>query len=289
MRCNMSNEDINESYNVESMDHEITDAELDAAFQDFMGLSDSDVNTVEGGDNVESEENVIDGKKETNEINDTNKDVQHSESSRLGRKVARIETKMVSKDEFDSLNSKIDSLLQKLNSKKEEPVYDEYGEVVQKSVSEEDVTRIIEERDIARERESKRKNMEYQSNYLESLRDLMDDIEDPQIAKEVYKKMVAPDSEFNKKLSDNPFKDVAKNFNRALRYVSSKKTFTGNRNPSIPNGVTTSNTNTGVTKKPIKLDPEAEEFARSTGMTAEEIEEALSGEIPITLRNRMNG
>jgi len=249
---------------------EVSDADLDAAFQQFMGNE------------------VIEETEEVEEVGviaqiETVPQVSHPEASKLGRKVKYIEDKMVSKEEFSHLNSKIDSLLEQLNRKPIEPEYDEYGHVVEKPV---DIDVLVEEkivqREVRKQQEFVRANQQYQDGYAESLRDLISEIDDPVLAKEVFKKMTDQGSPYNVRLSMNPYTDASKNFVRAVKSVQTP--FSGKRGSNVPTGVTTTSVTSTPQRKAPKLDAEAASYAKEMGLTADEIFDALDGDVPDRLR-----
>jgi hypothetical protein len=271
-------DEINESVNANGQIEDVSDAALDAAFQEFMGVDESN----EVNDSNDSNES-----NEENNENVTNiQKVEHSESSRLGRKVRYLSDNMVTKDEFTGLSSKIDSLLDTLNRQKQEELqYDEYGNLVTPPVDiKEEVRKAFVETKQREQKEAEDKIASYQKAYIAGLRELIDEIEDHVVAKKVFDKMVAPNSEFNQKLSDNPYADVSKNFIRAIKSVATP--FSGKRGNNVPSGVTVSNTNSGAGKTLPKLDAEAEEYAKMMGMTEDDIISALDGEISGGLKGR---
>jgi hypothetical protein len=267
----INEESVNVEETVTETNEVVSDAELDAAFAEFMGE-----------DEIEAENELP-----VTEEKPIVPDVEHSEASRLGRKVKRMELNMVSKEEVSSINAKLDKLFEKLSPVVTEPKYDEYGNVITEPVDIKELAREAVREEIRQEKEQeKAKNKEYEDQYVETLRELMDEIDDPVIKREVFKKMTTPGSDFNVKYSDNPLKDVAKNFYRAVKNTSSNKPFTGERGAHVATGVTNANTNTTVARKPRKLDPEAEELAKASGLSQEEIDAALDGDLPNSLIGR---
>lgn len=263
--------DEDESLNVEESvtepEVDVSDADLDAAFQEFMG----DNLEVQSTETIET---TVEPKVEQ---------ISHPESSRLGRKVRYMEDNMVSKREFTELNSKLDRLFETVSRKPEVPEYDEYGQEVQKPV---DIDKLVDERIAHNKQEEQRRIMEskqsYQNNYVKNLRELINEIDDPVIARQVFKKMTEEGGDCNQKLSDDAASDCSKNFIRAIKSVSTP--FSGKRGSSVPTGISATSTNKEPTKTLPKLDPEAEEFARAMGMSEEDIMSALDGEIPTRLK-----
>lgn len=264
----MLDNELDESVKAE-LDSEVTDADLDAAFQEFIGVEEVD----EVHDEVHTDPKV-----ETPPEN----------PSRLGRKVARLENQMVSKDEFAALDKKIDSLFEKITVKeKVVERFDEFGEVIPEPI---DIDKKIDEHLTHREKkereEYERAEKEYAGGYVSQLKELLEEVEDINIAKEVYRKMITPGSKWNVRYSNNPYADVGKNFAKALKDTKASKTFSGNRGPNVPNGVNNASSNSSVVKSKHKLDDVASEYAKIVGMSEDDINEALDGEMPASLKGR---
>lgn len=259
-------ESLNAEQSTETQDNiEVSDADLDAAFQEFMG------------------DTLEETKVTTETDNHTEPQISHPESSRLGRKVRYMEDNMVSKREFTELNSKLDRLFDTISRKPEEKEFDEYGQEIQKPV---DIDKLVDERIALNRQEEQRKEFEvnkmYTDNYVKNLRELINEIDDPVIARQVFQKMTEEGGSCNKKLSNDPAADCSKNFIRAIKSVSTP--FSGKRGSSVPTGISATSTNKEPTKTVPKLDPEAEEYVRAMGMSEEDILSALDGEIPARLK-----
>lgn len=251
------------------LDSEVTDADLDAAFQEFIG-----------DDATDTEETVIQPEVKV----ETPPDV----PSKLGRKVARLEGQMVTKEEFTALDRKLDSLFEKLTVKeKDVERVDEFGEPIIDPI---DIDKKIDEHLTHREKkereEYERAEKEYAGGYVSQLKELLEEVEDINVAKEVYRKMITPGSKWNVRYSNNPYADVGKNFAKAVKDTKASKTFSGNRGPNVPNGVNNANSNTTVVKSKHKLDDVAAEYAKAVGLSDDDISEALEGEMPANLRGR---
>jgi hypothetical protein len=262
-------------------DHLPTDEELSAAFDDFVG----EKPIVEPEEPVVVEDAVIQ-QPLTKTPEQIAEEVRHEEQSRLGRKVARIENL------FEDLSKKI-LTKEDIKALKESPVVEE--EISDITNVDELRTFFQKELEASKEREiriEKESNARYQDNYLGTMKDLLADIEDEQTAKEVYKQMVYSD-EFNVKLSDDPIKDSARNFNRAYKFVTSQapkdsSRFDTPRVPNVATGVSGSNTVVkSSTRVMPKLEPDAKALMEQTGMTQEEVMDALEGDMPLSLRSKI--
>jgi len=263
----MGNE-LDESVRAE-LESEVTDADLDAAFQEFIGEEVKEVEETEAHQEVKVE---------------APPDV----PSRLGRKVARLENQMVTKDEFTALDRKLESIFEKLTVKeKAVERVDEFGEPIEEPI---DIDKKIDEHLTHREKkereEYERAEKEYAGGYVSQLKELLEEVEDINMAKEVYRKMITPGSKWNVRYSDNPYADVGKNFAKALKDTKASKTFSGNRGPNVPTGVNNASSSTSITKSKHKLDDVASEYAKIVGLSEDEINEALEGEMPANLRGR---
>ncbi len=252
---------------IENNDVPVSNADLDAAFQEFIGIEEE----------IEEPENP--------EVPPVQQPPENP--SRLGRKVARLEEKMVTKDDLVALNSKIDSFFEHFTAKEPpQQKVDEFGEPIDEPVDiDKRVEEVLSRREKAEKEEHERVEKAYANNYVGQLKELLGEVEDLEVAKEVYRKMITPGSKWNVRYSDNPFADVAKNFAKAVKDTKVKKAFDG-RAPDVPIGINNANSNTVTSIKSPKLDPIAEEYAKMTGMSVDDINEALEGEVPANLARR---
>lgn len=209
----------------------------------------------------------------------------HIERSNLGRKVKSLETNMVTKDDLRSFLLEFNQTYGR--QRDDEDDYDTIPE------NPKDLKRFIRN-EISRTQPQPTtppaQQDRYSDRYIDEMNDLMWEIEDQTIRDEVYGLMTKEGSPFNKRISDNPESDCGKNFARALANVTKNKraeppprTFQGKGAP-VPAGVTTPQSATQPAKKAPKLDDIASEFARSMGMSEDEILDAMSGDISPGLR-----
>jgi hypothetical protein len=258
-------------------DHMPTDEELSDAFDNFV-----DKDYVEP---VVVPDPVPQAPTETPEQIEAR--VKHSEDSRLGRRLARVETM------FEDLSKKILTKDDLKTIKEPLAVDDEIEDITNVADLDKFVDRKLEAREHRIKESEERTKQEYQDNYLGTMKDLISDIQDEQTAREVYKEMLYNDK-FNVKLSNDSIKDSARNFNRAYSFVISKSKgeptrFDKPRVPGVPTGVSNTNTNHNTSTKVVpKLDADAAEFARQTGMTDEDVIDALEGEMPLHLRGKIS-
>jgi hypothetical protein len=269
--------DTNEQTNVEETHVENenlpTDEELSAAFDEFIGTAEQ---KVEEPVNVQEEkiEPTVTVKEED----------YHSESSRLGRKIARLEniledlsSKIVTKDQIDNIVKKSD-----FSHTEEEEIQDITNVNELKTF----MDKYISKREEDRNKLIVQENKSYENNYINTMKDLILEIDDESVSKEVYKMMLY-DEKFNIKLSNNPFVDAAKNFSRAQKaYLSlNKSRFDKTAAAMPPSGVSASSSKNDVHKTKLPaLEDDAAELARSLGMSDEEVAEALKGEISPSLQ-----
>ena len=260
-------------------DHLPTDEELSAAFDDFVGDKREEL--------VEEVAVVPDAEKPATETPEQIEErVRHAEDSRLGRKVARIESM------FEELSRKIVTK-DDLPKFVEKPVIDEeIDDITDVTQLDRFVEKKLEERERRVQATVERERTQYQENYLGTMKDLIADIPDEKIAKEVYKKMLY-DDKFNVKLSNNAILDSAKNFNRAYNSIISGgkpvTRFDEPRGTPVPAGVSGATTTVTQTKKVLpKLDADAYEFMKQTGMSEDDVIDALEGEMPIHLRGKVS-
>ena len=209
----------------------------------------------------------------------------HIERSNLGRKVKSLESNMVTKDDFRSFLQEFNNTYGK--HRDDEDDYDTIPE------NPKDLKRFIRN-EITRANPQTTtpppKMDNYSDRYIDEMNDLMWEIEDQTMRDEVYGLMTKEGSPYNKRLSDNPESDCGKNFARAFANVTKNKRADTNPLPfkgkgaPVPAGVTTPQSVTPPAKKSPKLDDIASEFARSMGMSEEDILDAMSGDISPGLR-----
>lgn len=264
-------------------DHVPTDEELSAAFDEFIGEK-----PVEKEEIVED---VVVEQPPTETIEETPEQiaerVRHSEESRLGRRLSYIEkkfedisNKILTKDDLESLRQPSTAL--------EDDIEDitnvhELDRFVSKKLDSE-FERKLEARERRIQEQRAQEKQKYQDDYLASMKQFLDDVGDEETARKIYKEMLY-NPDFNVRHSNNPIMDSSRNFQRAYRHISSNKQTTfKNRAPEVPNGVTPSSSAPSTTTKKLpRMEKDALEFMRSTGMTEEEVIEALEGEMPINL------
>jgi|GEM_PF-2733110 hypothetical protein len=261
-------------------DHMPTDEELSAAFDGFVENHEEPI--VE----VAPVQPLVEPIVETTIVNP-----EHGEMSRLGRKVARMENlfetiaqNMVTKDD-----------ILKLKESPALPEEEDISDITNREELDKYFDKRFETKLEARERrireEREKAKTRYEDDYLGTMKHVLSGL-DQTIARDVYKEMVYND-EFNIKHSNDAKVDVARNFSKAYEFVLSKKKvsspFDSNREPSVPSGVTPSTVITNTQAKQVpKLEDDAYEFAKSTGMSDEDIIEALDGETPLNLIGKVS-
>ena len=205
------------------------------------------------------------------------------ERSQLGRKVAKVT------EDMDYLKNTLYSLNEKLDKLGTRPVVADDGpeDVVDFDPSTPegfdrayDLKKQREQRIIIEEQQG------YEKNYVSTMSDLLGDIENDKVREMAKAELVKQGGQFNKRLSNDPSRDCAKNLNGVLKHLRSVvKPATvfdkEGRALKVPAGVSGGKTTTKST--PVSYDLDEYESAVSKGLTAEEIDETLRGEEPINL------
>jgi hypothetical protein len=211
----------------------------------------------------------------------------HEESSRLGRKVAYLDEHMAKKEDLDEIKRML------LDLKK--PQVDEYGEHHDDEQidlnSPEGLAKFLDERDRRKQEEEakmlREANLEYGRQYVGTMEGLLSNIEDANTRKKIRDEMVKSGGEFNKRYSNSPAADCAKNFSLVVKSLKPTNHFQQeNRVPKVPTGTgIKAGSQTGA-KINHELDDVAKEYVKKMNMTAEFVNEALEGETPLNLRGR---
>lgn len=219
-----------------------------------------------------------------------------AEKTKLGRKVADLSRQMATKEDLAALMAEIRSLAkpqQQPEPREPEEEPDFIADIIPRQALEQFLDRHEQKKaQIAQARER-----QYSASYIETMTDLLSDVEDKNVASMVYKAMTADGSKFNVKYSENPHKDCAKNFHKAyteaLRAAmpppsdQAASPFDKNKGKEPP-GVTSPKPSNQGAKKTYELDEMAREYAARMGMTEDEIADALGREVPMSLRGRMS-
>lgn len=179
-------------------------------------------------------------------------DEDHSEKSRLGRRLTRLET---------DIRSFMDEMKA---SRKPQEEQEEIPEVIS---TREDVLKVLS----VEERKKERARIEYETGYLRKLESFKEDKEYDAIEKEML-------ANFNVRVTGNPMVDAEINFTKAKLSVTEKKipgrTFNGRA--ESPKGTPTIPNPTKAAPKGLpELDEFARDFVRRTGMSEESQREAL--------------
>jgi len=210
-------------------------------------------------------------------------DLDHGESSRLGRRVSKMESML------DGFIEKMDAKFNQPNPYDNNQYYPQYdggyqpqqqqytgydtSEIVSTVA---DVDRILDERDRKREDDNQRYTHDY-SGAFDRMKGL-----DADNYGEIYDEMMV---NFNEKRTGNPVIDAEYNYSRAARSVLSKKLASAKPAPNVltntalPTGVSASSTSAPASNAaPVHLDPIAKEFAEKIGMSEEDQKAALDGD-----------
>lgn len=214
---------------------------------------------------------------------------EHSERSKLGRKVADLN------DKFDRVLSALEQQNQRREpqppvaappslSRRPDP-QDELPDII---ATPEDVVRVLE----ARERKRNTNQQAYEQDYiwqLEQERSMNDDIHE-QVLNEMF-----TNAEFNRKRTGHPIADAQYNYALALkatlRKESSKQRMSPNLKQESTEGIGVSTHVVAEKRTPNlpRLSPEAEHFLRKTGRSAEWASKALGEDLPISISGKVRG
>lgn len=141
-------------------------------------------------------------------------------------------------------------------------------------------------------KEQQEGNRKYERGYMTKVAELtsgMSDEEKAEVSKELFE-----NKDINVKRSGNPKIDAEINFLKAQTNVLRRQAIVSKKpvnpldknkdNPDLPLGGPSGTRNQETkSEKIVKLDPEAAKFAKASGMTDEEVQEALSGPMPTYL------
>lgn len=266
-------------------DHTPTDEELSSAFDSFVtGVEKEEfkeVETIPVEEPVQVEEPV--------EVEERLEEEDHSEKTRLGRKVQKLYERIentVTKSDLEKIMERIDNILLHKEAKEEpeeEPDFD--------LNTKEGVDEYLDYRETKKAEEQHKNQKTYVDGYLKNMKSFINTIEDERVKKIVYAEMIKEDSPYNRRFSNSPEADCAKNFAGALVHVTkmvSKKedNVFSKEKTSIPSGVSGVTTTNNVTAKSVKLDDIAAEFVRRTGMKEEDVILALDNDMPANLKGK---
>lgn len=254
----------------DSPELEVSDDQLSSAFDSFLSGKE-DVK-------VEEEEEVVEEKPT------------HSESTQLGRKVAklfektdRLESKVATKDDLYDIMKRLDDIK---TVHREDEIEEEYDEP--DLSTREGIDRYLEKRELQKKEAEYKKQKVYSENYFDTMKDLLTEVEDKDVAAKVYNEMIKLGGEYNRIIYGNPERDCSKNFMGALKKITKEisKTPFSREVKDTKTGLSGSSTNVVSNVKPIKLSEDAAELAKRFNMTDEEIRKALEGDMPIGLRGK---
>jgi hypothetical protein len=277
-----------------TVDEEPTDellaAELDILMNDTAPRT-ADTPKVE---DVKDEEEVQEKEEEITGESEEDKKARHAEESRLGRKVAKINEQignMATKDDLLQIMNRLDDLRKERQSITPEYEREELGEHEELDLTTTEGLRAFNRQEREREaKEAKAVELDYTRGYVDTMKDLISEVDDPEVVKKIKSEMLKPNGECNKKYTGVPARDCAKNFAKALKIAQTKPATTFDKTGRVPNvatGVTGSST--GTKKADVlkhELDDYSKELIKDGKLSIAEINEALEGETPIHLRGR---
>lgn len=248
----------------------VTDAELDAAAEQSTPAESSE----EATDTQETEPQEEEVKPEEQLPEEP---ADNRERSNLGRRVKSME------DTMQKFIEQAGMLIQSnIKPKDETPPEPEFpSDYIPTNVSELDRWYETKQKQETRKREA------YQSSYRTQL-DVLGQETPPEIHKAIINEMM---ENFNIKRSDSGMQDATTNYlNAKVKYL--EKIVTAPKNPLSKNegkdnknlgGPAGSPSQQPKTPPPVKLDEYAAEFVRRIGMKDEQVNKALTGEMPTSL------
>lgn len=194
------------------------------------------------------------------------------ERTRLGRHLKRFEERL---GRLEGLDQKLDEVISRFDrpARNESPS-EEFPETISTA---EDVRRIARDERMREERERLKDQEQYERKYMGTLRSFERD--NPTLHPEIFKEMM---TNFNIRRSNDPSLDAELNYTKAKSAILAKKISASSPKPNVKGGKDTAPTDlsiesreTSSTEKEIKLDPLAESFVRSTGMSEKSQREAI--------------
>lgn len=208
----------------------------------------------------------------------------HSEKSRLGRKVKRME------EQFSNVLERFDDFMSRSTPPQPSPPLvgstDELPEFIQ---TPEDVERVVN----ARERKIATAQQLYSGNYIKQLQGLGN--VNTEIHDDILNEMAA-NPNFNTRHTGNPIVDARLNYAEAKASVLAKKTAGTKPNipvsggsPIAPTGISATSRNAVTPTSDLpELSEASKEFIRRTGMSEEDVKAALTGNAPLSIMGGLN-
>lgn len=237
--------------------------------KDNLTVSDSDLDAASTNDIVDkkpADNSAADGDEKKNDSAEDN-----SERSRLGRKVAHLY------DTVETLTAQLDMMLSKQGGSSQaniEPDIDDDTPLTKK-----EVMNLLSKSKQAEVESSKK----YQSEYVKTVFELTKELDD-ETADKVINEM---EKNYRSKYSDNAPFDAERNFYRAytstLKGSKPSNPRQGNP-PNLPSGISGNDKGKVREVEIPDLDETAKDFIRRSGMTDEQIKEALTKPTPLYLR-----
>lgn len=206
----------------------------------------------------------------------------HSEKSRLGRKVKRME------EQFSNILEKFDDFMSQRSSfsPQPSPPVDELPEFIQ---TPEDVEKVLSNR----EKRISMAQQIYSGNYIKQLQGLGN------VNNEIHDAILnemAENQNFNLRHTGNPIVDARLNYAEAKAAVLAKKTAGTKPNipvsgssPIAPTGISATSRNAVTPTSDLpELSEASKEFIRRTGMSEEDVKAALTGNAPLSIMGSLN-
>jgi hypothetical protein len=159
------------------------------------------------------------------------------------------------------------------------------GEEEEQFVTNKNLDEVLTKRDQKRQEDIKKANAAYQTAYERSLATLAGTVDEDTFA-EIFETMIENNGQnpYNKKDTGDAAVDVKINFANARARVIEKRAEKGYIKPNLATektnlatGITVNNREKVPEKQPIQLDEHAQALIKNSGLTDEEIKEALEG------------
>lgn len=214
----------------------------------------------------------------------------HGERSQLGRRVSDIERNV--KDQMQQVLDRLESFTQGFQARPQQlqqpevPAY-EYDPYEEIPTTRGELEAWLDKRESTKQQIVQAENQRYESGYKQTFSELTRQHGDEAAA--IEQEML---ENFNIRYSNDPVADARYNYQAARNSLLEKEMASLREQVSKPElklkGVTpkggpSAQASAQSGKKPVKLDPIAAEFARSQGMSDEDVAKALEGDMPLNL------
>lgn len=205
----------------------------------------------------------------------------HEEKSRLGRRVSELANNMVTKDDLNALLEKIEKLQTPSYVQPSTPLTQTEEDEIADITNVKELDAFLERREQKKIQKEQEKITNYRKTYVETLKELTSDL-DKETFNEVFNTMKTKYDDVRS--PDNPAKDCALNFAKAMKEVTVSKLSNANqfeKNKGVIPPTPTPPVQSDAIEKPMpELDPIAADFVKRVGMSAQQVNEALAKSKP---------